>query len=60
MAREIGKPVWLVERLEDLPPEIASYETVGLSAGASTPDSLINEIEEAIKALTCRVFMKCV
>ena len=44
----MGTPVWLVESPEDLPPEIWSYKIVGLSAGASTPDSLIDEIEEAL------------
>jgi len=51
LARELGKPAWLAETPEDLPPEISSYETVGLSAGASTPDSLIVEIEEALMRL---------
>jgi len=50
-ARELGKPAWLTEAACDIPPEIAAYKTVGLSAGASTPDSLIDAIEEAIKAL---------
>ena len=51
LAEELGKPAWLVERAEELPEEIKSYKTVGLSAGASTPDSLIEEIERALKAL---------
>ena len=51
LARELGKPAWLVQAPEDLPPEIAAYKTVGLSAGASTPDSLIVEIEERLEAL---------
>ena len=45
LALELGKPAWLVERPEDIPPEIAAYKTVGLSAGASTPDELIDDIE---------------
>jgi len=52
LALELGKPAWLVERATDLPPEIGAYKTVGLSAGASTPDGLIDEVEEALKALT--------
>jgi len=51
LARELGKPAWLVQAPEDLPLEIAAYKTVGLSAGASTPDSLIVEIEERLEAL---------
>jgi len=48
LAKEMGKPAWLVEAVSDIPPEIAAYGTVGLSAGASTPDELIAEIEEAL------------
>jgi 4-hydroxy-3-methylbut-2-en-1-yl diphosphate reductase len=48
LAKEMGKPAWLVETVSDIPPEIAVYETVGLSAGASTPDELIAEIEDAL------------
>jgi 4-hydroxy-3-methylbut-2-en-1-yl diphosphate reductase len=51
LAREMGKPAWLTEAVSDIPPEIADYETVGLSAGASTPDDLIDAIEEALRAL---------
>ena len=50
LARELGKPAWLVETPEDLPPEIFTYESVGLSAGASTPDSIIAGIEDALNA----------
>jgi 4-hydroxy-3-methylbut-2-en-1-yl diphosphate reductase len=49
LARELGKPAWLTEAVSDIPAEIGAYKTVGLSAGASTPDDLIDEIEEAIK-----------
>jgi len=51
LARELGKPAWLTEAVSDIPPEIAAYETVGLSAGASTPDDLIDVIEKALRAL---------
>jgi len=51
LARELGRPAWLAEAVSDIPPEIAAYETVGLSAGASTPDGLIDEIEEAVREL---------
>ena len=50
LALELGKPAWLVQAPEDIPPEISAYKTVGLSAGASTPDGLIDEIENALKA----------
>jgi len=48
LARELGKPSWLVETLSDVPPEIKTFKTAGLSAGASAPDCLIDDIEEAL------------
>jgi 4-hydroxy-3-methylbut-2-enyl diphosphate reductase len=48
IARSRGKPCWLVESALDLPLETAAYKTLGLSAGASTPDALIKEIEAAL------------
>jgi 4-hydroxy-3-methylbut-2-enyl diphosphate reductase len=51
LAKELGKPAWLTEAASDIPPEIAAYTNVGLSAGASTPDELIYEIEGALKTL---------
>jgi 4-hydroxy-3-methylbut-2-enyl diphosphate reductase len=49
LVQELGKPAWLVETAAGLPPEIGAYKSVGLSAGASTPDGLIDEVEEALK-----------
>jgi 4-hydroxy-3-methylbut-2-enyl diphosphate reductase len=43
-----GKQAWLVESPAEIPGEIAAYHTVGLCAGASTPDGLIDAIEEAL------------
>ena len=51
LARELGKPAWLLEAASKIPPELGAYETVGISAGASTPGELITEIEEALKAI---------
>jgi 4-hydroxy-3-methylbut-2-enyl diphosphate reductase len=51
VAQETGIPVWLVEGIHELPAEIVQYATIGISAGASTPDEVIGEIE---KALACR------
>jgi 4-hydroxy-3-methylbut-2-enyl diphosphate reductase len=56
IARSLGKPCWLVESASalltalptDLPAEIAAFKTLGLSAGASTPDAVIREIETAL------------
>jgi 4-hydroxy-3-methylbut-2-enyl diphosphate reductase len=51
IAREGGKPAWLVEDPRDIPPEAAACAVLGLSAGASTPGDLIDEIEEALTRL---------
>ncbi|GHT52456.1 4-hydroxy-3-methylbut-2-enyl diphosphate reductase [Spirochaetia bacterium] len=51
IACEQGKPAWLVETPEEIPAEIALYNTVGLCAGASTPDETIGAIEKALLAL---------
>jgi 4-hydroxy-3-methylbut-2-enyl diphosphate reductase len=51
IARSLGKPCWLVESARDLPADLAetaAFKTLGLSAGASTPDELIREIETAL------------
>ncbi len=46
-----GRPAWHVEGAVDLPPDIGRFRTVGISAGASTPESLIAEVEAALAAL---------
>jgi 4-hydroxy-3-methylbut-2-enyl diphosphate reductase len=45
IAQESGKPCALVEKPQDIPADFFHYETIGICAGASTPDSAINEIE---------------
>ena len=47
-ALDSGKPAWLVESVADIPQEVYRYGTIGLAAGASTPDSSIDMIEKAI------------
>ena len=47
-ALDEGIPTWHVEDVEDLPSGIFEYETVGVSAGASTPDWMIDRIEERL------------
>jgi 4-hydroxy-3-methylbut-2-enyl diphosphate reductase len=49
IAKESGKPCTLVEKASEIPPEFRTYKTVGLSAGASTPDSVVDEIERELK-----------
>ncbi|MDR3356250.1 MAG: 4-hydroxy-3-methylbut-2-enyl diphosphate reductase [Spirochaetaceae bacterium] len=51
VAKGHAKPAWIVSDASCLPPELGSFGTVGLSAGTSTPDVLIGEIERAIALL---------
>jgi 4-hydroxy-3-methylbut-2-enyl diphosphate reductase len=50
IAAEEGLPAWLVETRADIPKEVFGYSVVGLSAGASTPDYIIQDIEDALRA----------
>ncbi|MCL2043969.1 MAG: 4-hydroxy-3-methylbut-2-enyl diphosphate reductase [Treponema sp.] len=49
IAQTSGKPCTLAETAADIPPDFFSYQTIGLAAGASTPDSVIEVIEQALK-----------
>ena len=46
--RNLGKPSWHIETAAELPPEVFGYSVVGLTAGASTPDAIIAEVESAL------------
>jgi len=48
IAQESGKPCVLVENSKGIPESFYKYRTVGLSAGASTPDFVIDEIEQQL------------
>lgn len=45
-ALESGKPCWHIETPSELPAEIFSFRSAGLAAGASTPDSMVDEVEK--------------
>lgn len=50
-AEESGSQAYQVERPDDLQPEwFQRVERVGVTAGASTPDSVIDEVEERIRS----------
>jgi 4-hydroxy-3-methylbut-2-enyl diphosphate reductase len=51
IAQSLGKPAWLAESADDLIDEIRAYSRVGLSAGASSPDWVIEAIERRIQCL---------
>lgn len=50
-AVDSGKPAWLAETAADIPSEVCCYHTIGLAAGASTPDSSIDTIEAILDKL---------
>jgi 4-hydroxy-3-methylbut-2-en-1-yl diphosphate reductase len=50
-AAATGRPSWQVEGAADLPDGIGSFAKVGITAGASTPDFVIQEVEEALATL---------
>lgn len=47
-ALNAGIPSWHVEDVDGLPDEIYNFEIIGLTAGASTPDWMIDRIEEKL------------
>ncbi len=52
IAEQNGLRCFLVETTNDLPrEELRAYKTIGLSAGASTPGKLIDQVEQFLKGL---------
>lgn len=47
-ALDLGKKAWLIETANELPPEIIEFDTVGVTAGASTPDFVVKEVISAL------------
>jgi 4-hydroxy-3-methylbut-2-enyl diphosphate reductase len=43
-----GLPSWHIETADELKPEMVSYDRIGITAGASTPDFIIDEIQEML------------
>jgi 4-hydroxy-3-methylbut-2-en-1-yl diphosphate reductase len=54
MALETGKPAWHIAGVEEISPEIFTCGTVGITAGASTPEWLIDEVVEVLHAAQAR------
>ncbi|MDR2516823.1 MAG: 4-hydroxy-3-methylbut-2-enyl diphosphate reductase [Spirochaetaceae bacterium] len=50
LAESAGRRAWLVEGPGEIPGEIAACGAVGLSAGASTPEDVIDAVEAALRA----------
>jgi len=50
-ARATGRPSWQIEGVEDIPADARGFARVGISAGASTPDDAVDEVEKALLAM---------
>jgi 4-hydroxy-3-methylbut-2-enyl diphosphate reductase len=50
-ALQTGKPSWHIEGSGEIPADISRYLSVGISAGASTPDFVIDEVEKCLRAM---------
>ncbi len=50
-ARKSGIPCWHVEDVDELPEELKQYDRIGITAGASTPDWVIDTIERALEEM---------
>ena len=53
-ARLSGKPVWQIESESDVLPEMTAFKTVGITAGASTPQRVIDEVTAALERLSAK------
>lgn len=49
LAERSGKPAWHIENAEEIPDELATYTSIGVTAGASTPDWVIEEVEKKLR-----------
>jgi 4-hydroxy-3-methylbut-2-enyl diphosphate reductase len=58
IAKKEGKKVYLIEKPEEIPlEEIKKNEIVGITAGASTPNWLINEVVDFLKSHTSKFYL---
>ncbi len=51
LAIKSGKPAWHIEQAEEIPEEVKNYESIGITAGASTPDWIIHEVESKLQKM---------
>lgn len=48
--KKTGKPCFLIPSTDEIPPEIYSFRSLGLTAGASCPDTLFNNIKRRLES----------
>lgn len=49
-AKALSPCAWLIESAEEIPDEAFSIECIGIAAGASTPDEIIDSVEKKLLA----------
>jgi (E)-4-hydroxy-3-methyl-but-2-enyl pyrophosphate reductase len=54
MVSGLGKPAFFVEDESEIPPEASRYTTIGVTAGASTPNWLISRVAERLVEMQSR------
>ncbi len=53
-AQQLCPASWHIETPEEIPPEAYSLDRIGITAGASTPDEIIDAVEQALqKGYSC-------
>jgi len=50
-AKRTGLPSSHVEGVHDLPDQVFGYKSVGITAGASTPDYVVDEVQERLESV---------
>lgn len=48
-AKKLSRYAWLVENSDNIPKEVYSFKTLGITAGASTPDEVIASVENKLR-----------
>lgn len=49
--KELGKPCWHISGADEIPREVEPYDTIGITAGASTPEWIVEEVEDRLKEM---------